>query len=108
MWTAHLNAKGYPVFSISGHPVLAHRYAFVAVHGDPGGQLDHRCKTRSCVNPAHLEPVTCAENIGRRRVETRSLAPRKLPETSLDEFRKLVADKYKAKRAALRGDKETR
>ena len=25
--------------------------------------LDHLCRVRNCVNPAHLEPVTSAENI---------------------------------------------
>jgi hypothetical protein len=27
--------------------------------------LDHLCRVRSCVNPAHLEPVTNAENCRR-------------------------------------------
>ena len=28
-------------------------------------QLDHLCRERACCNPAHLEPVTQAENIRR-------------------------------------------
>jgi hypothetical protein len=30
-----------------------------------GQQLDHICRVRCCVNPAHLEPVTQRENIVR-------------------------------------------
>lgn len=30
-----------------------------------GHQLDHLCRTRACVRPDHLEPVTCAENVRR-------------------------------------------
>jgi hypothetical protein len=28
-------------------------------------QLDHLCRVRNCVNPAHLEPVTPRENVRR-------------------------------------------
>jgi hypothetical protein len=30
-----------------------------------GLDLDHLCRVRHCVNPAHLEPVTRAENLRR-------------------------------------------
>jgi hypothetical protein len=30
-------------------------------------ELDHLCRTPACVNPAHLEPVTHAENMRRSR-----------------------------------------
>jgi transposase len=37
-------------------------------------QLDHLCRTRSCVNPEHLEPITPTENIRRRPVTKLSVA----------------------------------
>ncbi len=45
----------------------AHRVAYELARGAiPEGLLiDHLCRNRGCVNPAHLEPVTHRENIVR-------------------------------------------
>lgn len=44
---------------------LTHRLAYEELVGPiPAGlQLDHLCRVRNCVNPAHMEPVTQRENI---------------------------------------------
>jgi hypothetical protein len=43
-----------------------------------GLHLDHLCRNPPCVNPAHLEPVTCAENLRRSR-EARGVLERPPP-----------------------------
>lgn len=45
----------------------AHRLSYRLAKGEipKGLHLDHLCRTPSCVNPDHLEPVTWQENIMR-------------------------------------------
>lgn len=67
-WTAYIDHKGYGVFGIDSRTLVkAHRYSY-ELHAGPipeGMQLDHLCRVRHCVNPAHLEPVTPRENVVR-------------------------------------------
>ena len=61
-----LNLSGYAQFSAGGH-VLAHRWVYERWFGPipAGWQIDHLCRNRVCVNPAHLEAVTASENTRR-------------------------------------------
>jgi len=62
-WRGAIGKNGYGRFS--RNPIhLAHRWAYEAVIGaiPDGLQLDHLCRHRDCVNPAHLEPVTNRQN----------------------------------------------
>lgn len=49
--------------------VYAHRHAYELLVGPipPKLVLDHLCRHRACVNPAHLDPVEQAENVRRGR-----------------------------------------
>ncbi|NTJ63809.1 HNH endonuclease [Agrobacterium rhizogenes] len=60
--------KDYPRMSLSGQTVAVHIVMFTNEHGYVPGrkQLDHTCRNRRCVNPAHLEIVTHKENQRRR------------------------------------------
>jgi endogenous inhibitor of DNA gyrase (YacG/DUF329 family) len=66
LWTGSTRG-GYGRFKIATVTQEAHRASYELYVGPiPDGlQLDHLCRNRSCINPAHLEPVTCAENIRR-------------------------------------------
>lgn len=59
--------KGYIRAKVQGRSVPVHRLAYSTLVGaiPEGLTLDHLCRNPSCCNPAHLEPVTVAENIRR-------------------------------------------
>lgn len=58
---------GYGRFTLRGQNASAHRAAYEIFVGPiPDGlTIDHLCRTRACVNPAHLEPVPHIENLRR-------------------------------------------
>lgn len=66
-WLGIPNASGYGCLRVGGRTTLAHRFGFEMLVGPiPAGlELDHLCRNRWCVNPAHLEPVTGRENWAR-------------------------------------------
>jgi len=64
LWVGSLGGDGYGIAVHEGRLVSAHRRSFAVLSGKipKGLQLDHLCRVRCCVNPAHLEPVTQRTN----------------------------------------------
>ena len=64
-WTASCYQNGYGSFYYAGRKIKAHRFAYETLVGviPKGLEIDHLCRNRRCVNPAHMELVTRSENI---------------------------------------------
>lgn len=63
LWAGQLNAAGYGTLSVDRKRVSAHRLSYETFVGEISEEtLDHQCRTLSCVNPAHLRPMSRAEN----------------------------------------------
>jgi hypothetical protein len=70
-WTGAKNQNGYGLFGLGdGRIGKAHRFSYELLVGKiPAGLvIDHLCKNRACVNPAHLEAVTYQVNNARKAV----------------------------------------
>lgn len=82
LWAAGTDKDGYARYSRDGQWCLAYRVSYEGLVGavSDGFELDHvchtrddsctdgsRCRHRRCVNPAHLESVSRAENNSRNR-----------------------------------------
>ena len=64
LWTGALVPKGYGSIWNGEKVVAAHRLTWTLLGGPipPGMQIDHLCRVRCCVNPAHLRIVTPSQN----------------------------------------------
>lgn len=63
-WTGYLQ-RGYGRIKDNSKQRRAHRWAYEAFVGpiSRGLTIDHLCRNRACVNPAHLEVVSAGENV---------------------------------------------
>ena len=69
VWQGATTSSGYGVTTYYGHQTTAHRIMATLVHGEipRGHEVHHTCRNRACINPAHLEIVSHAENLAMDR-----------------------------------------
>lgn len=71
LWTGAKAGSGYGNFWDGERYRVAHHISFIEANGPipDGREIDHLCRVRRCVNPAHLEAVTPKVN------QNRGMAP---------------------------------
>lgn len=71
LWLGQIKSNGYGTLGVKvgdkWRTVHAHRLSYETFVGaiSIGLDLDHKCRNRACVNPAHLEPVSRSVNLRR-------------------------------------------
>jgi hypothetical protein len=65
LWTGSCNNNGYGRFGFEGKIWHCHRFSYFLANGElptPPLLVRHKCRSRNCVNPEHLEYGTSSEN----------------------------------------------
>lgn len=75
VWQGRITPAGYGMIFYKRRSFYSHRVSYELHKGAiPAGlHVDHLCRNRACCNPAHLEPVTCRENIHRSPIAVAAL-----------------------------------
>jgi hypothetical protein len=65
VWKNAKDKDGYGIFWDQTKIIKAHRFSYQLFKDKipQGLQINHLCKNTSCVNPNHLEVVSCRENL---------------------------------------------
>jgi hypothetical protein len=77
IWKGSIDSMGYGRFRAkSPQYTKTHRFSFELHYGPmpPQLQTDHLCRNHACANPAHLEAVTCRQNVMRGKALSASNA----------------------------------
>jgi hypothetical protein len=102
LWERNKLPAGYGLLRRRNKGMLAHRVFYEDAYGPiPAGMvIDHLCRVPSCVNPAHLQAVSQAENVRRGSAARLTLA-------KALEARALVAQGHAYRDVARRFDVST-
>ena len=103
LWTGPRSGAGYIRIMADGRQQQAHRVAYKLWVGPipPGLTIDHLCRVRWCMNPAHMEPVTQGENV-RRGTAPAALNAKKTHCKHGHEFSQRNTYRYKGNRICRR------
>jgi hypothetical protein len=66
VWAGASTRSGYGVAVYRGKQTTVHRVMYQLFHGagiPEGMEVDHKCNTRNCINPDHLQLLTHQENM---------------------------------------------
>lgn len=65
IWLGTISRKGYARIGVGPKTRSVHRMTYEMARGPIGDGLtiDHLCRTRRCVNPSHMEPVSNTINV---------------------------------------------
>ena len=74
LWHGRKDRDGYAVEWIKGKATRPHQTLWAATHGavPDGLEIEHACRRRSCVRPAHKMLVTRGENLKLRKWSRRA------------------------------------
>lgn len=65
LWTGYCASNGYGQFHYEKKVLKSHQFAYLLANGElPASPLviRHKCKSKNCVNPNHLESGTKSQN----------------------------------------------
>lgn len=65
LWQGHVGTHGYGTVRSNRKHYQVHRLAYILLTGElpEGSVVHHKCGVKVCINPAHLQAVTPAENV---------------------------------------------
>ena len=97
-WLGGKDSAGYGTFCVNLSNRRAHTVVYLLVKGRDSLPshcvLDHLCHFPSCVNPDHLEPVSCEENTRRATAYLKAGGKRQTRPISLEAHTEILQNNH--------------